>query len=333
MIYRGTDGFAQTADAIVFAGQGELLSVLLIQRKFPPYQDDFAFPGGFLEKDEDPLDACIRELQEETGLILDSSLAIAQDIREKKGRDPRGLTRTFPFLFHLEHECSVSAADDAKKAQWVKLTDLESLAFDHGAILCEALSHFWPQMPSFESSFATISLPNVFSFKEGKCDVFYGGSFNPWHEGHSECIKQLEERGKSLTIIPDSNPLKPLREGECFWKQYKQIAFFFEKTAHNVFPGFLGLEKPNPTAYWISQLERRVRFVFGDDNLFLIEKWVDFSLFLNSLEELYIVPRNHSKSEIEKKVGELSNEFKQTKFTILHNHDYQHLSSTKLRNC
>ena len=33
--------------------------------------------------------------------------------------------------------------DDALEAEWVPLREVEALAFDHGAILCEALGHFW----------------------------------------------------------------------------------------------------------------------------------------------------------------------------------------------
>ena len=37
--------------------------------------------------------------------------------------------------------------------------------------------------------------------------VFFGGSFNPWHEGHSECIRLLDS-SKPLVVIPDRNPRK-----------------------------------------------------------------------------------------------------------------------------
>ena len=56
---------ALAVDAAVQRGE----DVLLIQRKYPPMVGYWGLPGGFVERDEDPLDAVLRELKEETGLI------------------------------------------------------------------------------------------------------------------------------------------------------------------------------------------------------------------------------------------------------------------------
>ena len=56
---------ALAVDAAVQRGE----EILLIQRKFPPMAGYWALPGGFVERDEDPLIAVLRELEEETGLI------------------------------------------------------------------------------------------------------------------------------------------------------------------------------------------------------------------------------------------------------------------------
>ena len=44
-------------------------SLLFIKRKNPPFQNCWAFPGGFIDYNETPLEACVRELREETGLV------------------------------------------------------------------------------------------------------------------------------------------------------------------------------------------------------------------------------------------------------------------------
>ena len=41
-----------TLDCVIFGFDGEKLNVLLIERRFDPYQGCWAFPGGFLEMDE-----------------------------------------------------------------------------------------------------------------------------------------------------------------------------------------------------------------------------------------------------------------------------------------
>ena len=56
---------ALAVDAAVQRGD----KILLIQRKFPPMVGYWGLPGGFVERDEDPLVAVLRELEEETNLV------------------------------------------------------------------------------------------------------------------------------------------------------------------------------------------------------------------------------------------------------------------------
>ena len=62
---------AITADCIVFGyDPNKTLRVLLVKRRNEPYKDCWAFPGGFMEIDED-LETCARrEVMEETGMAL-----------------------------------------------------------------------------------------------------------------------------------------------------------------------------------------------------------------------------------------------------------------------
>lgn len=46
-------------------------NVLLVKRKYPPRVGDWCFPAGFMEYDESPVECCLRELLEETGLEID----------------------------------------------------------------------------------------------------------------------------------------------------------------------------------------------------------------------------------------------------------------------
>ena len=61
---------AVTADCVVFSNDSDGLSVLLIERANEPFKGCWAFPGGFMEMDEDAEDCAKRELKEETGLEI-----------------------------------------------------------------------------------------------------------------------------------------------------------------------------------------------------------------------------------------------------------------------
>ena len=56
-----------TVDALVLNDQKN--SILVITRKNHPFKGFYALPGGFVDYNESPLEACLRELKEETGLI------------------------------------------------------------------------------------------------------------------------------------------------------------------------------------------------------------------------------------------------------------------------
>lgn len=123
---------ALTTDCVVFDAQGR---VLLIRRKNPPFQAQYALPGGFVDVGETVKDACRRELKEETG-VKASALSLVGVYSDPK-RDPRGHTCSVAFLTRIEH-AEPKAGDDAVAAEWV--TDWRSLAlaFDHAQILGDA---------------------------------------------------------------------------------------------------------------------------------------------------------------------------------------------------
>jgi len=81
---------AVTVDAVVFSKDETYWQVLLIQRKNEPFQDHWALPGGFLDENEDPDHAVLRELKEETTL---TDIALQPySFWGRPGRDPRGHT-------------------------------------------------------------------------------------------------------------------------------------------------------------------------------------------------------------------------------------------------
>lgn len=334
---RKREGISYTADNIVVRKNGNDLELLVVKRKYPPFEGRWAFPGGFIESGEKPLLASLRELEEETSLILSGDRAIPLSIRDKEDRDPRGRVITYPFLFWLDDdESNVVAGDDAARAEWVPLLELDRLSFDHGAILCEALGKFWPNMPSYDSRLAGATLPDLFYKKVEESSVYFGGSFNPWHDGHKECLDQCREaQGEyDIVVIPDFNPWKSGEFGGelCFYQSYLKLSQMLEETPYSIYSGFWGAEEPNPTIRWIPYTKDISKaLLIGDDNFLVLEEWKDYTRLLRSIQTLYVVPRNHPIDAIKAMRRRLCEINSDLEIEILDEHRYQHLSSTELR--
>eukprot|EP00435_Cladocopium_sp_Y103_P049472 s129_g14.t3 len=126
-----------TADILVFH-LGDELELLTITRGKPPFQGCLALPGGFVERDESPILAAQRELQEETNVI---GLPLVElGVWDTPGRDPRGLVSTTAFMA-LAPDQSCQAGDDAATAQYQALSQVaaSSWSFDHRDIVTAAL--------------------------------------------------------------------------------------------------------------------------------------------------------------------------------------------------
>jgi 8-oxo-dGTP diphosphatase len=124
----------------------EQLKVLLIQRGIPPFEGQWALPGGFVGMDESLDEAARRELVEETGvkdLFLEQLYTFGT-----VDRDPRDRVVSVAYyaLISLQDH-PTQASTDAKDVGWFPIVvadgspfkQLPELAFDHQAILATAL--------------------------------------------------------------------------------------------------------------------------------------------------------------------------------------------------
>ena len=125
-------------DAVVFGYDEGNISVLLVKRKYEPFQDAWALPGGFVLEDENLEQAVERELTEETGVKI-NYLEQLYTFGEL-GRDPRGRIVSVTYFGLVKPKAfKLSASTDAKKAEWFNIQKLPKLAFDHKKILNVAI--------------------------------------------------------------------------------------------------------------------------------------------------------------------------------------------------
>ena len=130
-----------TADVVALATVQNVEHVLLVRRAHAPYAGYWAFPGGHVDPGEHPLEAAVRELDEETGLHLDPEAMSLVGVYDTPGRDPRGhyASRAFSVRLHPAWLPVVQPADDAAAAEWIPTGQIQRLAFDHDAMLRDAL--------------------------------------------------------------------------------------------------------------------------------------------------------------------------------------------------
>jgi 8-oxo-dGTP diphosphatase len=131
---------AVSVDIAIFRPLGEEYQILLVQRAQPPYQGQYALPGGFIEMHESLEEAAQRELFEETG-VENIHLTQIQTFSDPN-RDPRGrvISTCFGCVLDVGENIRIQAGDDARDADWFGLVDLPPLAFDHSILIQAAFS-------------------------------------------------------------------------------------------------------------------------------------------------------------------------------------------------
>ncbi len=120
-----------TADAIVKWGH----KTLWIKRGKVPGRGNLAFPRGFVEANETVLDGCLRELKEETGLILDKSLVMGTFLADNPNRSLRGRVISHVFVFDITSQPDVlgnlKESTDEGCCFWVDISDTQDNVDPH----------------------------------------------------------------------------------------------------------------------------------------------------------------------------------------------------------
>jgi len=322
--------------AIVIAGSASDMQVLVVKRLDPAYESKWAFPGGLMQGRSDPLGCCVEDLAKQTGLALHRGRAIPLSVRKRKDRDPRDEIIAHPFVFYLPEPMEIEVGEKVSEVRFLSLYVVKDLAWDLGAILCEAMGKFWRQMPSSHIDYRRVELPSLFvkkhlDYQKGEI-IFFGGSFDPWHPGHMECLNICPS--KNIIVVPDYNPWKetaPL-EGRCFWTQFHNLCMILKDTPYGVYPGFWGLEDPNPTINWIPNIRAESKgLLLGDDSFCNILEWKDSRILITFLNIIYVIPRIHKKEEMEKIKRKVLEIHPNMIIEILPEHEFMQESSTLIR--
>ena len=127
---------AVTADCDVITHEAEP-RVLLIKRGGEPFKDCWAIPGGFMEMNETTEQCAVRELKEETNIVISDLHQIG--VYSKVDRDPRGRTVSVAYLAITDKAQDAIGQDDAAEVKWWPLTALPKMAFDHDDIMRDAV--------------------------------------------------------------------------------------------------------------------------------------------------------------------------------------------------
>ena len=172
-----------TVDVIICSIKEGELKVLLIKRKYPPFRDHWAIPGGFvdIEAKETLEESATRELKEETGV---ENIYIEQlKTYGNPDRDPRMRIITVAYYALIPYNGqfkNIKAGDDAKETGWFPLNNLpKNLGFDHAQILQDTLVRLQGKIQYFPLAFELV--PKKFTWAELRTvyEVILGHKLRP----------------------------------------------------------------------------------------------------------------------------------------------------------
>ncbi len=117
---------------MIFNESGELL---VTTRRLSPGAGKLDTPGGFVDNDEHPVGAIIREVKEEAGLDLVADDLTLAGVASHSYRFQDRLISTCPVFYavHLSYTPSVQPGKEISKLQWIAPKHLDFNEF------------FWPE--------------------------------------------------------------------------------------------------------------------------------------------------------------------------------------------
>ncbi len=104
--------------------------VLLTRRAWEPQQGQWSLPGGYVDHDEPPREAAVRECKEETGLDIEDLELLTLVSEHEGGQSTHQHGADLVVVYRARVAGGeLTPADDAAEAHFFLLDDLPTLAF------------------------------------------------------------------------------------------------------------------------------------------------------------------------------------------------------------
>jgi 8-oxo-dGTP diphosphatase len=217
-------------DAIIFGySKNDGVSVLLIQRKYEPFKNAWAIPGGFVLEHESLEIAVRRELEEETGISV-NYLEQLYTFGEPN-RDPRQRIISISYfgLVKTSQYQQLKASTDAENAKWFGIKKIPSLGFDHRKILSAAIERLRAKIRYKPIGFELLDKKFPFSDLEKLYAALLDKEIN--RRNFSKKILSfdfLEETGELSKPDGKGRPSKMYQFNQKRYKELLQEGFHFE---------------------------------------------------------------------------------------------------------
>ncbi len=277
---------------------------------------EWAMPGGMADRGEARLTTALRELAEETGVVLGDEPA--ELVYEGYVDDPRNTdnawAETSVFHTHLDYEASLQhqpkAGSDAKAVAWLPVTEdlLRELYASHGEMVRMAITRRkLLHTEDLVFAQATVDLRHeplltCLQGLRGRIGIV-GGTFDPVHEGHI-AIGEETRRALGLDYVvfnpAAQNPLKELGAGATGYERMEMLRLALANNSRLfVCPLEIRRESPSYTAETLVSYraaitdDAELTLILGADSAATLPRWEGVKSFKNLASVVAVVGDRH----------------------------------------